>query len=225
MRKIYLTESQYIEYKKYLLSEALDEKFSFFSGDDGIPLKNKLYVYFLIGSATLGNIYSFLLQNEIPKEQAIEMVKEISREFDYGGWQLADDKSIITVYNAVAVQCNADYGTTASGFKLNLDDVGSHRIAAVERTFMDTLGIKYGDVIKIEGTHNGLFDGIYQVQDTMNKRFAGQHKIDLLVPNNIKFGGTMPDQYAKVYVLKDKSYTNNILNTMSPSNEIYECPD
>ena len=51
---------------------------------------------------------------------------------------------------------------------------------------MKEFGLKYGDVVKIEGTDK--WDGVWQIQDTMNKRFAGQHKIDILVPNNIKLG-------------------------------------
>ena len=96
-------------------------------------------------------------------------------------------------------------------FRLNLNDVLSHRIIAMERTFMKELGLAYGDVVKIEGT--GKWDGVWQIQDTMNKRFAGQHKIDILVPNNIKLGQW---NNIKLYVLKDKSLTSNYRSQMAP---------
>lgn len=101
-------------------------------------------------------------------------------------WTLVSDDTVATVYNAVPAQCNSDVRHTASMYVLNLDDVLSDRIIAMERTMMAEYGIKYGDLVLIEGT--GRWDGVWQVQDTMNKRFAGQHKIDILVPENIRHG-------------------------------------
>lgn len=74
----------------------------------------------------------------------------------------------------------------------------------MERTFMKELGVKYGDVVKIEGT--GKYDGVWQIQDTMNKRFAGQHKIDILTTNKYgKWDGvniyklSHPDEYTEFF--------------------------
>ena len=64
-------------------------------------------------------------------------------------------------------------------FKLNLEDPESHKVIAMERSMMKQYGLKYGDLVKIEGA--GTRDGVYQIQDTMNKRFAGKHKIDFLI--------------------------------------------
>ena len=101
-------------------------------------------------------------------------------------WLLLTDDVTATVYNAVPAQCNKDVKHTASMYTLNLDNVLEDRVIAMERTMMAEYGIKYGDLVKIEGT--GSWDGVWQVQDTMNKRFAGQHKIDILVPKNIRHG-------------------------------------
>lgn len=105
---------------------------------------------------------------------------------NYGRWKLVSDDTLATVYNAVPAQCNKDVVHTASMFKLNLKDVLSQRVIAMERTFMAELGVKYGQVVWIEGT--GKWDGPWQIQDTMNKRFAGMHKIDILVPGNVRTG-------------------------------------
>lgn len=105
---------------------------------------------------------------------------------NYGRWKLVSDDTLATVYNAVPAQCNKDVVHTASMFKLNLADVLSQRVIAMERTFMAELGLKYGDVVYVEGTEK--WDGPWQIQDTMNKRFAGMHKIDILVPRNIRSG-------------------------------------
>ena len=126
-------------------------------------------------------------------------------------WKLADTKTIATVYNAVPAQCNGDFGHTASMFRLDLYNVLSQRIIAMERTFMKKLGVKYGDVVYITGT--GKWDGVWQIQDTMNKRFAGQHKIDILVPENIKYGQW---DNVNLYVLKDKSMTDTYKSQMAP---------
>lgn len=130
---------------------------------------------------------------------------------NFNDWKLADTKTIATVYNAVPAQCNGDFGHTASMFRLDLYNVLSQRVIAMERTFMKKLGVKYGDVVYITGT--GKWDGVWQIQDTMNKRFAGQHKIDILVPENIKYGQW---DNVNLYVLKDKSMTNTYKSQMAP---------
>jgi uncharacterized cupin superfamily protein len=105
---------------------------------------------------------------------------------NYGRWKLVSDDTLATVYNAIPAQCNKDVVHTASMFKLNLADVLSQRVIAMERTFMAELGLKYGDIVYVDGTEK--WDGPWQIQDTMNKRFAGMHKIDILVPRNIRAG-------------------------------------
>lgn len=153
----------------------------------------------------------------LSKEDNNKLKLELAEMADSRDWKPVCNDAIVTVYNAVPEQCNNDIEHTASMFRLNLNDVASHKIVAMERTFMKELGLKYGDVIKIVGTHQGKQDGVYQIQDTMNKRFAGQHKIDILVPNHIKYGGTLPDKPATVYVLNDKNDTQKYLDLMSPS--------
>lgn len=101
-------------------------------------------------------------------------------------WDLLTTDVQATVYNAVPQQCNNDIAHTASMFELDLNNVADHKIIAMERTMMKEYGLKYGSLVKIEGTKG--YDGVYQIQDTMNKRFSGQHKIDILVGNETKLG-------------------------------------
>lgn len=131
-------------------------------------------------------------------------------------WQEIANDVVVTVYNAVPEQCNADVSHTASMFTLNLNNPETHKIIAMERTMMAEFGLKYGDLVKIEGTHKGIQDGVYQIQDTMNKKFAGQHKIDVLVGNDVHYGGTLKNNPAKVYVLKDKAKGDNYRIDMAP---------
>ena len=164
-----------------------------------------------LAAITLIGVAKNISQQE--KEEAMETVAEAAPADQ---WELAADDVIVTVYNAVAGQCNNDPSHTASMFRLNMKDVGSHKIMAMERTFMKELGLKYGDVVKLEGTYRGLQDGVYQIQDTMNKRFAGKHKVDILVPNNIKFGGTAKGTTAKIYTLKNPDDTAVFKADMTP---------
>lgn len=161
------------------------------------------------------SIVEELPQNNKMEVQPVETLKKTEIKKDINpllkDWKLVDSNTLATVYNAIPAQCNGDFGHTASMFRLNLYDILSQRIIAMERTFMSKLGLKYGDVVYIEGT--GKYDGVWQIQDTMNKRFAGQHKIDILVPENIKYGQW---ENVKIYTLKDKEMTKAYRSKMAP---------
>ena len=100
--------------------------------------------------------------------------------------ELLDSTTVATVYNAVPAQCKENCSHPANyRFTIDLNNPGAHRIVAFERTFASALGLEFGDIVYIEGTK---YDGYYQYHDRMNKRFKGQHKIDLLVDNSIRYG-------------------------------------
>ena len=117
------------------------------------------------------------------KETAVALTEKVT---ETESWILIASDVTATVYNAVPSQCNRDYTHTASMFRLEKDNISSYRIIAMERTMMAEYGITFGDMVRIEGT--GTYDGVWQVQDLMNKRFKGQHKIDFLVPNDVRYG-------------------------------------
>ena len=223
-KQIIITENSFT-----LLTEAILLESSIFeaSSIDEIKsiLKRMIAKGFIISAALIGSIVAYY---NLTQEEAKDIVQTVKNEQkaitnndttnkkenikSSSPWKLAASDVIATVYNAVPSQCNNDFGTTASMFRLNLHDVSSHRIIAMERTFMKELGLKYGDVVRIEGT--GKYDGEYQIQDTMNKRFAGMHKIDILVPDNVRLGKW---NNVKLYVLKDKNLSSKIKDKMAPS--------
>jgi len=96
-----------------------------------------------------------------------------------------------TVYNAVPEQCNSDPGHTASMFKLDLRNPWKHRIIAVSRDLRKRY--PYGSKVVVTGT--GKYDGIYSVEDTMNKRF--RNRIDILINLNMPIG-----KWHKVKIVK-----------------------
>ncbi|UXQ88831.1 hypothetical protein [Tenacibaculum phage Larrie] len=86
-----------------------------------------------------------------------------------------------TVYNAVETQTNSDPSHTASMFKLDLRNPYKHSIVAVSRDLLTDFPM--GTKVEIQGTY---YDGIYTVEDKMNKRF--KKSIDILINQNMRIG-------------------------------------
>ena len=87
----------------------------------------------------------------------------------------------VTVYNAVPEQTNSDPGHTASMFKLDLSNPYKHRIIAVSRNLLKEFPMH--SKVRITGTS---YDGIYIVEDKMNKRYVD--RIDILINVGMKIG-------------------------------------
>lgn len=211
--KIIITESQLREITEVqMLMESIFEVESLSEFKKEV---RKLVRRLLLTGVAITTIYSVISnycdKNNVPeniKQEALASVQQQTN--NEKNWKLVDSNTIATVYNAIPAQCNGDFGHTASMFTLNLDNVLSHRIIAMERTFMAKLGLKYGDVVKIEGTDG--YDGVWQIQDTMNKRFKGMNKIDILVPNNIKHGQW---DNVKLYKLTNPEMKNQYKSKMA----------
>lgn len=78
----------------------------------------------------------------------------------------------LTCYHAVAGQCDGDSLTTASGAAICCTDSAyAHRYIAVSRDLLDVL--PYGSEVEVEGCSVEEYDGIWHVQDTMNRRYNG----------------------------------------------------
>tara|TARA_R110000796_G_scaffold109708_1_gene221095 strand:- start:1065 stop:1421 length:357 start_codon:yes stop_codon:yes gene_type:complete len=92
-----------------------------------------------------------------------------------------DEKVTATVYNAVPAQTNSDPGHTASMFKLDLSNPYKHRIVAVSRDLL--IKFPMGTKVRVSGTK---YDGIYVVEDKMNKRY--KKRIDILINVDMKIG-------------------------------------
>lgn len=216
--KVILTESQIRTLvENQILMESMFKNVRNFS--DLLKIVKNLAFKGVLTASLITNICLYYQLNDAQKEQiqavageTTEVVDDTtSSEEDNSPWQLACGGAIATVYNAVAGQCNPDYGRTASMFRLNIKNPYSHRIIAIERTMMDKYGLQMGDVVYLEGV--GEYDGVWQVQDKMNKRFAGMDKIDLLVNGDTKTGKW---DNVKIYTLKDKSLTSQYKSELAP---------
>ena len=88
-----------------------------------------------------------------------------------------------TIYHAVPEQTDSTPHITASGKHINMEDPQSHRWIAVSRD-LEAKGFTFGVKVRVTGT--GDLDGVWIVQDRMNKRFT--NRIDFLVNKKLKGG-------------------------------------
>lgn len=80
-----------------------------------------------------------------------------------------------TMYTVSRKQTDASPLITASGFKLDPKNPKKHKIIAISRDLKDSL--QFGTKVRLENA--GKYNGIYFVEDLMNKRF--ERRIDILV--------------------------------------------
>jgi hypothetical protein len=217
MKKIYLSEAQVKTLMLLESSKEISKELEKETSKRGLRHQVRRFLMRGVSAAVL--VAALMSSHNLGHEEADSFVGQLRNEMrekydEYikrPRWALVASDVTATVYNAVPEQCNNDISNTASMFRLNLDDVLSHRIIAMERTMMAEFGFKYGDVVKIEGT--GKWDGIWQIQDTMNKRFAGKHKIDILIPQGAGLGEW---ENVKLYRLENPDEAVGVRDHMAP---------
>ena len=121
---------------------------------------------------------------EIEYKNYIDSLKEVDEiTLNYG-----DKVEVtVTVYNPVVAQCDDTPLITADNSKINLNKLnnGDLKWIAVSRDLLKQ-GISYGDKVKIKSKKDPTINGIYEVHDTMHKRW--KKRIDLLSPENKTLG-------------------------------------
>jgi len=88
-----------------------------------------------------------------------------------------------TVYNAVPEQTDSTPLITASGARIDERCPEQHRWVAVSQDMLKR-GYKFGMCIEVSGA--GDLDGMWEIQDVMNKRYTDS--IDFLVEDTRKLG-------------------------------------
>lgn len=85
-----------------------------------------------------------------------------------------------TVYNPVVEQCNSNPLLTADCSMIDLNELNSGNLkwVALSRDLLEHFD--YGDVIEVRSMSDPSINGIYEVHDTMNRRF--KNYIDILRP-------------------------------------------
>ena len=84
----------------------------------------------------------------------------------------------VTMYQPVRRQTDSTPNILADGTRIRVREASNYKFIAVSRNLLRRWGgfLDYGDWILLRGTSHK--DGVYQVRDTMNKRFV--NRIDIL---------------------------------------------
>ena len=100
------------------------------------------------------------------------------------GVRLAGLDVVVTMYHPTRGQTDSTPDILADGTKITIHKASEYRYVAVSRNLLKRWGgwLDYGDFIVLKGTDGK--DGVYQVKDTMNKRFV--NRIDILESPGVK---------------------------------------
>ena len=100
------------------------------------------------------------------------------------GYKLDGLDVVVTMYHPVKHQTDGTPNILADGTKITIHKASEYKYVAVSRNLLKRWGgwLDYGDFIVLKGTDGK--DGVYQVKDTMNKRFV--NRIDILESPGVK---------------------------------------
>ena len=90
----------------------------------------------------------------------------------------------VTMYQPVERQTDSTPNILADGTRIRAKEASNYKFIAVSRNLLKRWGgwLDYGDFILLKGTTGK--DGVYQVRDTMNKRYV--NRIDILESIDVK---------------------------------------
>ena len=109
----------------------------------------------------------------------------------------------VTMYQPVRYQTDSTPNIPADGTRIRTREASNYKFIAVSRNLLKRWGgwLDYGDFVLLKGTDHK--DGIYQVRDTMNKRFV--NRIDILESIDVK-----PYKFTDAQIFKaDLTLKNN----------------
>ena len=102
---------------------------------------------------------------------------------------------VVTMYHPVRGQTDRTPNILADGTKITIHKASEYNYVAVSRNLLKRWGgwLDYGDFIVLTGTDGK--NGVYQVKDTMNRRFV--NRIDIL-----ESPGTKPYKFTSAKIKK-----------------------
>ena len=127
-------------------------------------------------------------KNELQVEN--ERLSSLIEEFRLEGMEVT-----VTMYHPVRQQTDSTPNILADGTRIRVHKASEYKFIAVSRNLLKRHGgfLDYGDFIVLKGTDGK--DGVYQVKDTMNKRFV--NRIDIL-----ESPGTKPYKFDSAKIVK-----------------------
>ena len=110
----------------------------------------------------------------------------------------------VTMYHPVRSQTDSTPNILADGTRIRVHKASEYRFIAVSRNLLKRHGgwLDYGDFVLLKGTNHK--DGVYQVRDTMNKRFV--NRIDIL-----ESPGVQPYMFSEAKIVKTDLLVNNFV--------------
>ena len=90
----------------------------------------------------------------------------------------------VTMYQPLRYQTDSTPNILADGTRIRIQEASNYKFIAVSRNLLIRHGgwLDYGDFVLLKGTDGK--DGVYQVRDTMNKRWV--NRIDILENVGVK---------------------------------------
>ena len=108
----------------------------------------------------------------------------------------------VTMYQPVERQTDSTPNILADGTRIRTQDASNYKFIAVSRNLLKRWGgwLDYGDFVLLKGTTGK--DGVYQVRDTMNKRYV--NRIDILESIDVK-----PYKFVDAKIIKTNLVLDN----------------
>ena len=135
----------------------------------------------------------FLSDKNIQLQSLVDENKRLSdklNEYETEGMHVT-----VTMYQPVARQTDSTPNILADRTRIRTQEASNYKFIAVSRNLLKRWGgfLDYGDFILLKGTVGK--DGVYQVRDTMNKRYV--NRIDILESIDVK-----PYKFDKAQIMK-----------------------
>jgi 3D (Asp-Asp-Asp) domain-containing protein len=160
----------------------------------------KKYFIIFLTFFTMFNGYIWVCQFEKYKDIYKKEIQELKNKNTLLKEQVAEIKIegmdvTVTMYHPTRGQTDSTPDILADGTKIRIHKASDYKYVAVSRNLLKKNGgwLEYGDFIFLRGT-NGK-DGVYQVRDTMNRRFV--NRIDIL-----ESPGTSPYKFNNAKIVK-----------------------
>ena len=152
-----------------------------------------LFTVFINGFVSI----NMLEKNKKYYTSLMEIIKKENKELADQLTELRSEGMPVTVtmYQPIRGQTDSTPNILADGTRIRVREASNYKFIAVSRNLLKRFGgfLDYGDWILLRGTSHK--DGVYQVRDTMNKRFV--NRIDILESEHIK-----PYMFPKAEIVK-----------------------
>jgi hypothetical protein len=166
----------------------------------------KKYFIIFLTFFTMFNGYIWVCQFEKYRDihrNEIEKLKHENTQLrdKYAEIKLSGLDVTVTMYHPTTHQTDSTPDILADGTKIRIHKASEYKFVAVSRNLLKKHGgwLDYGDFILLRGTSGK--DGVYQVKDTMNRRFI--NRIDIL-----ESPGTKPYKFENAKILKTSMETD-----------------